>query len=144
VPGTASRNLHATAVRLEALPRASMIAAAKAVKKIASTEGTRAGSPLKGKKRRGLSLRARDDIRDTPNGATCRIQGVSPAGWVWVNTGTAPHTIRRRKKGPMKVMTVQHPGTPGRGHWRRVQERAAQVVPQIFVEAVELAVRGRG
>lgn len=138
--GTAAANLHATAVRLHELPRSSMIAAAKAAKKIASTEGTAAGSPLKGKKRSGLKLRARDDIRATPNGATCRIQGVSPAGWVWVNTGTAPHRIRRRKRGPMKVMTVQHPGTRGRGAWRRVQERCAQVVPQIFVDDVHRAV----
>lgn len=138
---TASRNLHALAVELERLPMSSMIAAAKAVKKVASTEGTRAGSPIKGTKKRGMTLRARDDIRPTSAGATCRIQGVNVAGWVWVNTGTAPHRIRRRKRGPKSKMTVQHPGTPGRGYWRNVQKRAQVVVPEIFRDDVHTALR---
>lgn len=142
MPGTASRNLHALAVKLDALPRSSMIAAAKATKKIASTEGTRAGSPLKGHKRRGMTLRARDDIRPTANGAVCRIQGVNVAGWVWVNTGTDPHPIRRRKRGPKSRLTVQHPGTTGRGHWRNVQARAAVIVPQIFRDDVARVLDG--
>lgn len=141
--GTASRNLHALAVELEALPRSSMIAAAKAAKKIAADQGRLEGSPLQGKrKRRGITLKARDDIRDTPNGATLRIQGIPAGVWVWRNTGTKPHNIRRRKRGPMKVMTVPHPGTAGLGAWRKVQARCAVVIPRIFVEAVELAVRG--
>lgn len=142
--GNASRNLHATAVALKALPRSSMIAAAKAAKKIASTEGTAAGSPLRGHKRRGMTLRARDDIRPTGDGATMRIQGVNVAGWVWVNTGTDPHRIRRRKRGPKARITVQHPGTAGRGAWRKVQARAAVVIPEIFRDDVHRAVTGRG
>jgi hypothetical protein len=141
VAGTASANLHALAVRLERLPMSSMIAAAKAAKKVASTEGTRAGSPLKGHKKRGMTLRATDDIRATGHGATCRVQGVNVAGWVWVNTGTDPHPIRRRKRGPKSKLTVRHPGTAGRGAWRRVQDRAAQVVPEIFRDDVHTAVR---
>lgn len=141
--GTASRNLHALAVELERLPRSSIIAAAKAGKKLAADEGRAAGSPLKGHKRRGMTLRARDDIRDTPNGATLRLQGVNVAGWVWVNTGTAAHRIRRRKRGPKSRLTVQHPGTRGRGHWRTVQKRAAAVIPQIFRDDVRAVIRGR-
>lgn len=142
--GNASGNLHATAVALRALPRSSMIAAAKAAKKIASTEGTAAGSPLKGKKKRGMTLRARDDIRPTGSGATMRIQGVNVAGWVWVNTGTDAHTIRRRKRksDPRSRMTVRHPGTAGRGAWRAVQARAAVVIPEIFRDDVHRVVRG--
>jgi hypothetical protein len=143
VSGTASRNLHAIAVELDRLPRSSMIAAAKAAKKVASTEGTRAGSPLKGHKRKGMSLRARDDIRPTDHGATCRIQGVNVAGWVWVNTGTDAHKIRRRKRGPMSRMTVDHPGTRGGGAWRRVQARCAVIVPAVFVDDVAALIRGR-
>ena len=41
-------------VRIRAVPRSAMIAAAKAAKEIAAEEGTRAGGPLKGKKKRGL------------------------------------------------------------------------------------------
>lgn len=130
------------AVRLEALPRASMIAAAKAGKKIAADEGRAAGSPIKGHKRRGMTLRAKDNIRDTGDGATMRLQGVNVAGWVWRNTGTDPHTIRRRKRGPKSKVTVQHPGTGGAGHWRRVQKRAAVVIPRIFRDDVSRVVRG--
>ena len=137
---TASANLHAVAVRLREVPRSGMIATAKAVKAIAEQEGRAAGGPLVGKKRRGLKLRARDTIRTTGATTTCRIQGVSPAGWVWVTTGTAPHPIRRRKRGAMRKMTVPHPGTTGRGAWRKVATRATEVVPAIFTEQVHQAV----
>lgn len=139
--GTAGRNLHATALALEALPRSSMIAAAKAAKKIASTEGTRAGSPIKGNKRRGMPLRARDDIRAAGDVVTCRIQGVNVAGWVWRTSGTAAHRIRRRKRGPKSKVTVKHPGSSGIGAWRHVQARCAEVVPRIFVDDVAKVLR---
>jgi len=128
-------------VRLESLPRSSMIAAAKAAKKIASTEGTRAGSPIKGHKRRGMPLRARDTIKEAGTLVTCRIQGVNVAGWVWRTSGTSAHRIRRRKRGPKARLTVQHPGSAGTGAWRRVQARAAEVVPQIFTDDVHRVVR---
>ena len=137
---TASANLHATAVALAALPRSSMIAAAKAAKKVASTEGTRAGSPIKGHKKRGMPLRAKDDIREAGRLVTCRIQGVNVAGWVWRTSGTRPHPIRRRKRGAMARMHVPHPGSRGVGAWRRVVERARVVVPAVFVDDVHQAV----
>jgi len=141
---TASANLYAAAIRIRAVPRSGMIAAARAVKQVAADEGRRlAGSDgLKGKKRRGLKLRARDEIRDHGNVTRCRIQGVSPAGWVWVTSGTAAHDIRRRKRGPMRKMTVRHPGTSGRGGWRRVRERAERIVPVIFRDELSRAVEG--
>ncbi|HEY6416333.1 MAG TPA: hypothetical protein VIX41_08850 [Acidimicrobiales bacterium] len=140
--GEASTNLHGLAIRIRAVPRSGMIAAAKTAKRIAAEEGTRAGGPLVGKKRRGLKLRARDDIRPSgTDGWSCRIQGVSPAGWVWVTTGTRPHKIRRRRRGPMRRMTVDHPGTGGRGAWWRVVARVEDVVPAIFVDEVRKAVR---
>ncbi|RPH33794.1 MAG: hypothetical protein EHM90_00085 [Chloroflexi bacterium] len=129
---TVAADLHALTVQIRAVPFHSMIAAARAVKKVAADEGKRAGGPLKGKKRRALKLRARDEIREAGPVTNCRIQGVSPAGWVWVTYGTAAHDIRRRKKGPMKVMTVRHPGTRGRAGWDVVAQRAARIVPLIF------------
>lgn len=138
---TVAGDLHALAVEVRDLPRSSMIAAAKAIKEVARQEGARAGAPLVGKKRRGLKLRARDDIRTAGPVTTCRIQGVSPAGWVWVTYGTAPHRVRRRKRGPLKVMTVPHPGTRGRGGWDRVAERAARIVPAIFDDQIARVVR---
>lgn len=138
----ASVNLRRVAAATRAIPRTGMIAAAKASKRIVDDEGRRiAGADgLKGKKRRGLKLRARDDIRDTANGATCRIQGSIPA-WIWVTTGTDPHRIRRRKRGPMRQMTVPHPGTAGRGGWWRVAARIEEAVPLIFADELGRAVR---
>lgn len=137
---TAAGNLHATAIRIRRVPQTGMIAAARAVKAAAIQTGTQMGGPLKGNKRRGLKLRARDTIRLVADGADCRVQGVSPAGWVWVTTGTKPHPIRRRKRGPMRKMTVQHPGTRGRGGWRLVRERAERIVPDIFADELGRAI----
>lgn len=138
----ASVDLHRLASDVRAIPEAGMIAAAKLAKKIVADEGARvAGADgMKGKKRRGLKLKARDDIRTTADGATCRIQGNVPA-WIWANTGTAGHTIRRRKRGPMKKMVVHHPGTPGRHAWARVAKRIADVVPEVFADLTHEAVR---
>jgi hypothetical protein len=137
----ASVNLHRLAGNIREIPMSGMIAAAKTAKKIVTDEGTRiAGADgMRGKKRRGLKLRARDDIRQTDTGTTCRIQGSVPA-WIWATSGTAAHPIRRRNKGPMRKMTVQHPGTPGRHAWDRVADRITLVVPEIFRDAVHEAV----
>jgi hypothetical protein len=134
----ASAELRALAVQLERLPHSAMIAAAKASKRIVQEEGARiAGADgLKGKKKRGLRLRARDTIRDTATGTTCRVQGSIPA-WIWVNTGTRPHTTRRRKRGPLKKMLVDHPGTAGRGAWERTAKRIEKVVPLVFMDELD-------
>ena len=133
---SASTNLHTVALAVRDVPRTAMIAAAKAAKQVAADEGAAAGSPLVGKKRRGLKLRARDDIRPITGGMACRIQGVSPAGWVWVTSGTEAHDIRRRKRGRKRTMTVRHPGTSGRGGWRRVNTRLAVMFPAVVTDAL--------
>lgn len=117
-------DLLALAADVAGLPERTLIDVAKAAKKIVTDEGRRIAGPdgMRGKKKRGLKLTARDDIRPLPAGAAIRVQGSVPA-WIWANTGTAPHTIRRRKKGKMRKMTVAHPGTPGRGAWDRVAVR---------------------
>lgn len=137
----ASVNLHRLAADVAAIPHTGMIAAAKAAKKIVADEGARfAGADgMKGKKRRGLKLRARDDIRDHDHGTTCRVQGTVPA-WVWANTGARPHRIRRRKRGPLRQLTVDHPGMPARHAWDHAARRIADVVPRIFAEHVHRAV----
>ena len=137
---TAAADLHAIAVRIKAVPKRTLIDVAKMAKQTALAEGARAGSPLKGHKRRGMKLRAVDTIRDTGSGASLRVQGVNPAGWVWVNTGTRAHTIRRRKRGPKRKLTVQHPGTRGTGAWRRVADRVAELTATAFADAVHDAI----
>jgi len=139
----AGANLRAMSVRIQELPKRSLIDIAKQAKAIAAQVGVNAGSPLKGNKKRGMKLRAVDDLRMTGTGATLRIQGVNPAGWVWVNTGTRPHTIRRRKRGKRSRMTVPHPGTSGRGAWRQVDARVrTQVIPAVIREHVAWVMRG--
>lgn len=141
--GTAASNLRAVAIEVRKVPQTSMIAAVKAAKKVAADVGAAAGSPLKGKKRRGLKLRARDDLRPLGDGWSARIQGVSPAGWVWITSGTRPHAIRRRKRGPMRRMTVHHPGTsPRGGGWRAVTARLEVIVPAIVADTLADAIRG--
>lgn len=132
---TASTSLRGLARDVADLPRVAMISAAKASKKIIDEQGRRiAGADgLTGKKKRGLKLRARDDIRTSGNVTRCRIQGSVP-GWIWVNTGTAPHPIRRRRKGPMRKMTVHHPGTRGRHVWAGIVDRIGEQVPAIFAD----------
>ena len=139
--GTASRNLRATAATLRRLPATTMPTAADTAERIAAAEGARAGGPMRGKKRRAMPLRAITTVRATATGATCRVQGVSVAGWVWRTRGTRPHRIRRAKSGPESRMYVQHPGSRGVGAWRAVQTRAAAAVPQLFRDAVHQAVR---
>lgn len=131
----AGANLHRLAAAVERLPRTAMIDAAKAAKKIVLEQGRAiaGGDGLKGKKRRGLPLKARDTIKSAGDTTTCRVQGSVP-GWIWVNSGTAPHAIRRRKKGPKKKMTVHHPGTTGRGAWSRVESAVAAEVPKVFAD----------
>lgn len=138
---TAAANLHATAIAVGDVPRAGLIVVAKAAKRIAADQGSAAGGPLKGKKRRPMRLRAFDTIRTSGTGATCRIQGVNPAGWVWVTDGTRPHAIRRRKKGPKRKLTVPHPGTAGRGAWRKVEAAVIDLVVPAFNAEVSKAVR---
>jgi hypothetical protein len=138
----ASVDLLELARRVETIPRSGMITAARAAKKIVDDEGKRIAGPdgMRGKKKRGLKLRARDTIRDTPTGANCRVQGSVPA-WIWATSGTDPHPIRRRKRGPLRKVTVAHPGTAPRHAWARVVERISTAVPLIFADEVHRAVR---
>lgn len=146
--GSVAIELRRTADGVRLIGRAGMIAAVKAVKKIADDEAAKVSGGdgrLTGKKKRGLKLKARDTITERGFETFARVQGVSPAAWVWVNTGTAPHRIRRRKRGKnpkLRVMTVSHPGTRGSGAWRKVRARSEKVVPEIFRDEVRDAIRG--
>ena len=142
--GRASVNLHRIADDVRKIPDAGLIAAAKLVKKLADDEARRAtgDGDMHGKKRRAIKLRARDKgIRPVDGGRAILILGQPAGPWVWVNTGTAAHQIRRRKRGPMKRMVVHHPGTRGKRAWSNVIDRSAELVPRIFTDAVREAVR---
>lgn len=126
------------------LPKECLILAAKRSKTIVNDAGRSlvGADGMKGTKKRGLKASARDTIRDTATASTVRIQGSVPA-WIWLNTGTKPHDIRRRKRGPLRKMTVRHPGTTGRGAWDRVAAQIEREVPPIFERRIgEVIARG--
>lgn len=140
---SAAADLQRIAVQVRAMPRRALIDIAKGSKAVAEQVGSAAGSPLRGKKRSGMKLRAKDTIRDVAGGSTLRVQGVNPSGWVWVTSGTRPHQIRRRKRGKLSKVYVHHPGTAGRGAWRGVVARIrTSVIPPVVRAQAAAAVRG--
>lgn len=141
--GRASVDLHRIAGQVAQIPDTGLIAAAKLVKRVADDEARRAtgDGDLQGKKRRAIKLRARDKgIRPVDNGRAVLILGQPAGPWVWVTSGTDAHAIRRRKRGPMRKMTVHHPGTRGRQAWTRVITRSEDLVPRIFQDLARQAV----
>ncbi len=143
--GRASINLHRLADDVARIPDAGLYAASKLVKKLADDEARRAtgDGDMHGKKRRAIKLRARDKgIRPVEGGRSILILGQPAGPWVWVDTGTDAHAIRRRKRGPMRKMVVHHPGTRGKHAWSNVIERAGELVPRVFADMVGEVIRG--
>lgn len=143
---TAGSNLRVLSAEIRRLPLDGLIFAAKVSKRFVTDVGRAYAGPdgLKGKKRRGLKLGARDNIVEhSPGLAVVRVQGSPAAGWIWANQGTEPHAIRRRRRGPLRKMTVDHPGWRNPpGLWRVAAGKVATAVPDIFAEQVSRVVRG--
>lgn len=124
----ASEQLHRIAVYLTAAPADVLEAAGRRVVAIAGEEADRVGNPLHGKRRRPITLTATAAVDRLGGGYVCRVKGTPVGPWVWMDTGTAAHRIRRRRRGPMARMTVPHPGTSGRRAWRNVRRRTAEEI----------------
>ena len=139
---TASADLRRIAIEVGNVTDTGLYAAAKLVKRVADEEARRVGAPLEGHHRRAIKMRARDkNIRPVPDGKAILIVGTPAGPWVWMTSGTAAHTTRRRKRGPMKKMLVHHPGVHRRRNaWTNVTDRATELVPRIFADAVDRAV----
>jgi hypothetical protein len=138
----AAIELHQIAADVARIPDAGLYAAAKLVKQVADEQARRAtGDGAMNGKHRPIRLKARDKgIRPINDGRAILITGTPAGPWVWIDSGTAPHAIRRRKRGPMRNMTVHHPGTRGRHAWVAVVDRATELVPRIFTELADRAV----
>ena len=125
---------------LRDLPFKAILPTVKQIKAIAAAEGGRMSNVSK----RGVKLRAVD--KRLPGKAAdvvvWRIQGVPVGPWTWRNTGTKGHPIRRRKRGPLRKMTVNHPGSAGSGHWGKVNTRAEQIVAAVFADTLDDVLRG--
>lgn len=136
----ASIELHRIAKDVAAIPDAGLYAAAKLVKKLADEQARHAtgDGTMAGGVRRPIKLKARDKgIRPLNDGRAILVQGTPAGPWSWLTSGTAPHAIRRRKRGPMRKMTVRHPGTRGKGTWLQVVARSEQLVPPVFRDLVD-------
>jgi hypothetical protein len=126
--------------RIRDVPFDAMLPAVKQIKQIAAAEGGRMAHVSK----RGVKLRAVD--RQVPGKAESvvvwRIQGVPVGPWVWTETGTAAHRIRRRKRGKLAKLTVAHPGSAGAGRWSKVADRAEPIVVATFTDQLDRLLAG--
>lgn len=125
---------------LRALSFKAMLPTVKQIKAIAVAEGGRMAHVSK----RGVKLRAVD--KRMPGKAddvvVWRIQGVPVGPWVWTESGTGAHRIRRRKRGKLSKLTVAHPGSAGHGRWSRVVDRAEPIVVAVFTNELDDVLRG--
>jgi hypothetical protein len=135
-----------------ALPRTGTLDATKVVERIAREVGASVGPVALGKKGRRTKLSAVSRIRGSGNAIEATVWGKPTGPWVWVTSGTKPHTIpKARGRGRGKARTtrylkgagyehpigvpVHHPGAGGKGAWRRVEQRARIEVPKAFLDA---------
>lgn len=145
----------ALAVRLDALSRCNEQAVKDAATKVEDiANGIGRPVTIRRKKRR-----MRYDLGAVTKYSTIGTQGFravvygKPTGfWVWQNTGTSSHEIPKRKSAKRArylyangyehptSLQVRHPGSSGRGAWRRVMAQAEQEVGPIFVDAVRRAI----
>lgn len=110
--------------------------------------------------------------RQAPNATSVLVRAVPPGPWRWVTDGTKPHLIgvgrankrtgnyaasrfgrsaggRGRKLRPLAIDGVgprmppaAHPGTAGKGAWRKVEARAPQALRKAGAVEVGRFVRG--
>lgn len=136
---TAGAELRSAAVAIRTATRSHVYASVRAVRTIAADEARRVtggDGRLDSGTRAGVKLGTRDTVRRAVPGQpiTGSVWGRPAAGWVWRTDGTAPHRIRRRRRGRLARVYVEHPGATGRNAWGRVLARAARVVPTLFAD----------
>lgn len=142
---TAGADLRAAARRIDAAKYRVVRSVGKVVDDMARTAARPAtgGDAILTGKHRPIRLRTRTRIADTGGIiAAATVWGVPPGPWRWINDGTKPHDIRRRKRGPESKLTVHHPGMRGSGSWDHAELEARRRIPTLMATAVAKAVRG--
>jgi hypothetical protein len=143
--------LRRTLALLNEVPEQALTAACKAIETVAAQEG---GTVVLGRKRRRVKLKAITRIKGSGNSITATVWGVPTGPWVWKNTGTAGHSIPKRKPTPKRPRPmhgdgyahpvsnkqIHHPGSSGHGAWRTVVSRAEKIVPDYIGKAIHEAV----
>lgn len=138
---TATAELTALAFRVREAPFKVVAAAGARVQEEALTNARAAAGGdlmLTGKKRRGIPLEVTMSDVSEPGGARVHLAG-KPAGvWRWIETGTKPHTIHRRRKGNLSKpsVAVHHPGTSGKHAWTVTKEAAPELIRAAGLAAV--------
>ena len=142
---SAAGDLRATAKRIDAARFRVIRSVGRTVDEIARTAARPAtgGDAVLTGKHRPIRLRTRTRIADTGGViSSATVYGVPPGPWRWINDGTKPHEIRRRKRGPESKLFVHHPGMAGSGSWDRAEDEARRKIPTLMAVAVARAVRG--
>lgn len=127
---SAAADLAALALRLADVPAAAAAAAGDAVRAEALDQARRAagGDLALAGKHRPIPLEVTLTSQVAAAGtATVRVAGTPTGPWRWIDTGTRPHRIRRRRRGPKSRLAVRHPGTAGKGAWRATVAAAGEL-----------------
>jgi hypothetical protein len=136
-------DLHRLAVTVTAATATAARAAGTAIREEALTNARAAAGGdllLTGKKKKGIPLDVELTDMTQPDGGRVHLAG-KPAGvWVWIDTGTRPHTIPRRRKGPKSRVRVHHPGTTGKQAWSKTVAAAPELVRAAALVAITEAV----
>jgi hypothetical protein len=94
-----------------------------------------------GHAKRPRRLRTKTRIYPGADTVEVIVWGVPAGPWRWINDGTEPHAIRRRRRGPKSRMFVEHPGMTGYGVWDDAKRLAGTVAAHEMYVAVRGAVR---
>lgn len=136
--------LTALAGRIRDTPAVAVAAAAAAVREeaLSNARAAAGGDLALTGKHRPIPLDVTVTELPQPDGARVRLAGTPSGPWRWIDTGTRPHAIRRRRRGNLSRVVVHHPGTAGKHAWQHTVDAAPDVARTAAVAAVDVAVTG--
>ena len=135
---SASEQLHALAVALTAatLPAARAAGAAIRDEALDNARAAAGGDLALNGKHRAIPLDVEITEQAAPDGGRVTVAGTPVGPWRWIDTGTKPHTIPRRRRGPKSRLRVHHPGTAGKHAWSTTVEAAPELVRAAALDVI--------
>lgn len=141
---SAGDDLHALAVAVTAATADAARAAGAAIRDEALNQARAAAGgdlAITGKHRPiPLDVELTDETQ--PDGGRVHLAATPAGPWRWIETGTKPHSIPRRRRGPKSRLRVHHPGTSGKGAWSKTLEVAAELARDAAVPVIDTAAHG--
>jgi hypothetical protein len=135
---SATEQLRALAVSITAATATAARAAGAVIRDEALSNARAAAGgdlALSGKHRAiPLDVELTEEIR--PDGGTVTVTGTPAGPWRWIETGTKPHTIPRRRRGPKSRLRVHHPGTRGKHAWSTTVEAAPELLRAAALDVI--------